>query len=314
MREVKRIVSLLPSATEMIYELGLQDRLVGVSHECDYPEEVRGKPVVVRSALDLSSLSPREIDATVSAAIREGREIYTIDEQLLENLSPDLVIGQGLCDVCAVGAGTITGIISRLSSEPELLDMSPSTIGGILGNIMELGRHTGREERAREVVSALQTRISAVHRKTRGMSERRSVFFMEWTDPIFCSGHWVPQMIEIAGGTDLLGRKGKPSVRIKWETVAALNPEIIIISSCGMHLPEMLSEAERLSSLPGWSEVKAVRDGNVFAVDAGAYFARPGPRVVSGIELMAHILHPEVFEWNGPSDAFARLDGAKLLV
>jgi iron complex transport system substrate-binding protein len=313
MKEAKRIVSMLPGATEMIYSLNLQDRLVAVTDECDFPEEVRNKPVAVRSSIDLRSLSPSEIDRAVSDALRYGRDLYSIDYDLLRRLSPDLIIGQGLCDVCAMPSSRIGKLISSLDCRPEMLDMSPTTIGGILGNIMELGRITGREDAARALSHKLQSRIAAVHRITRNYGSRKRIFFMEWVDPVYCGGHWVPQMIEIAGGVDSLSRKGRPSVRIPWDDVLSYNPEVLIISSCGRHVSEILKEAEVLTRLPELNSLDAVRSGEVYAVDASSYFARPGPRIVDGIELLAHILNPDLFQWPEPS-AYSKIRLSGLLV
>lgn len=313
MKEVKRIVSLLPSATEMIYALNLQDRLVAVTHECDFPEEARSKPVAVRSALDLSSLSPAEIDRAVSDSLRSGRDLYRIDYDLLRSLSPDLIIGQALCDVCAVPSSKMSEIISSLDFRPELLDMSPTTIGGILRNIMDLGRVTGKEGSARALTLKLQARIAAIQRTTRNYSSRKRVFFMEWVDPVYCGGHWVPQMIEIAGGVDGLSCKGRPSVRMRWEDVLSYNPEVLIVASCGRHVPEILREANILARLPELNSLDAVRNSEVYAVDASSYFARPGPRIVQGIELLAHILRPDLFQCH-ESSAYSKMQLNALLV
>ncbi|MBX8638288.1 MAG: cobalamin-binding protein [Thermoplasmata archaeon] len=303
----ERIVSLLPSATEMLYAIGAGDSIVGVTHECDFPEEAKKKPVVIRSAIDMSSMTASEIDAAVSSRLRAGLDLYVIDTNLLSELQPDLIIGQGLCEVCAASGKLIERAIASLPRTPRLMDLSPRSVDDILGNLIDLGAVTGREHAASVLVSSLRSRLSAVKRRTTQLGLSRRVFFMEWTDPVYCAGHWIPGMIETAGGVDRLGRKEMPSVRIPWESVLEWNPEVIIVSSCGMSLSDMVREADKLTRLPSWNELTAVWDGRVYAVDASSYFARPGPRVVTGVELLAHLLHPGQFTWSGPPGAFRSL-------
>ena len=294
----------------MLYAIGAGDRLAGVTHECDFPEDARKKPVVIHSAVDMTAMTASEIDAVVSDRVKRGLDLYVIDTDILAAVEPDLIIGQGLCDVCAASGKLIWRAISSLSNTPRMLDLSPHTIGQILENLVDLGAATGRETQAAALVASLQSRISAVREKTGQMEAAKRVFFMEWTDPVYCGGHWIPEMIEIAGGSDRLGRKGLPSVCIEWERVIEWDPEVIIISSCGMHLPEMVVEAGKLASRRSWNSITAVKEGRVFAVDAGSYFTRPGPRIVTGVELLAHLLHPGQFEWHGPANAFCSIDVA----
>ena len=303
----KRIISLLPSATEMVYALGLGDRLVGVTHECDYPPEVRAKPVVVRNALPIDTMSQCEIDAAVSERLRQGLSLYEIDAALVEELAPDLIITQSLCDVCAPSGNEMARLLSSLTKKPELLWMTPRTLGEVAGNIVDLGRAANCEAVAGHLVDEGEARIRRIADTARSLAHRPRVFCMEWLDPVYCSGHWIPEMVRIAGGVDGLGREGADSVRVPWEDVLRWAPEVLIFMPCGYGLEKAVEQSHALAALPGFAELPAVRDASVFAVDANDYFARPGPRVVEGTELMAHLLHPEMFDWNGPPDAYRRV-------
>jgi iron complex transport system substrate-binding protein len=307
MTPAQRIVSFLPSATEMVCALGLADRLVGVTHECDYPEEVKDKPVVVRSALPVEEMSQREIDAAVSGRLRNGESLYLVDEKLLGALAPDLIVTQNLCQVCAPSGNEVAQVLKALYPKPEILWMTPKSLGEIDENLNSLGQATGQSSRAEDLIAAGRARLDRIASATGGLSYRPRVFFMEWIDPVYCSGHWVAEMIELAGGVDRLSRKGEDSVRIPWEEVLNWAPEVLIVSPCGFHLKKTLEHAARLCDLPGWRDLPAVRLGRVFAVDANSYFARPGPRVIDGTELLAHLVHPELFSWKGPPDAYERI-------
>jgi iron complex transport system substrate-binding protein len=299
-----KIVSFLPAATEMAYALGLGPELRAVSHECDYPEEAKTKPVVVHLAVDLTGLSPREIDERVSRQLHEKGTLYEVDEELLKSVHPDLLLTQNLCQVCAPSGTEVTRALAGLHPPPEVLWMTPRSIEEILGNIRALGDHAGRASEATRLVDALRGDLTALGDETaRGLSAPR-VFCMEWADPVFCSGHWVPEMVQIAGGQDGLSRPGTDSVRIPWADVLSWAPEVLIVAPCGYHLPRAREEAARLQTLPGWDAIPAVRNGRVFAVDADSYVSRPGPRVAQGARLFAHLFHPENFTWNGPSDAY----------
>ena len=298
-----RIISFLPAATEMVFALGLGDALVGVSHECDFPAAAKTKPVVVKPAMALEKMTLREIDVAVAERIRSGQSLYQVDENLLRELKPDLILTQNLCQVCGPAGNEITVVLKCLTPKPEIVWMSPHSIEGIFQNILELGKATNRLRQAEAIVAERRARLEKVSTRTKNIS-RPQIFCMEWADPVYCAGHWVPEMIEIAGGVDELARKGTDSVRIKWDDVLNYAPEILILSPCGFHLAQALEQISILKSLPGWAEIPAVRNGKVFAADANSYFARPGPRVVEGTELLAHLIHPELFDWNGPADAF----------
>lgn len=298
-----RIISFLPAATEMAFDLGLGDRVVGVSHECDFPQEARQRPVVVRPALPLETMSLHEIDVAVAERIGRGESLYQVDESRLRELKPDLILTQDLCQVCGPAGNEITVVLKLLQPKPEILWMTPHSLEDIFQNILDLGKASGRWPEADAIVAERKERLSWILRRTQYLARPR-VFCMEWADPIYCAGHWVPEMVEIAGGIDGLARKGTDSVRISWDDVRKWAPEVLVLSPCGFHTAQAVEQVPRLRSLPGWAEIPAVRDGRVFCVDANSYFARPGPRVVEGTELLAHLIHPELFGWNGPADAF----------
>ncbi|MGH9972221.1 MAG: cobalamin-binding protein [Pyrinomonadaceae bacterium] len=302
-----RIVSFLPSATEMACALGLGDQLVGITHECDYPDEVAGKPVVVRNVLPIERMTQLEIDEAVAQRIRAGLSLYQVDEKLLEELAPDLILTQNLCQVCAPSGNEVSEALRLLPKKPQILWLTPKSLSEIFDNLRALGHATGRTPEAEELIGAGGRRLENIAAKTRATSSRARVFCMEWLDPVYASGHWMPELVEIAGGVDALGRKGTDSIRISWNQVQEWAPEVLIITPCGFNLDQVISQAPQLLGLPGWSDLPAVRDGRVYAVDANAYFARPGPRVVEGTELLAHLIHPDLFEWHGSQQAFRRL-------
>ncbi len=299
MAAAQRIVSFLPSATEMACALGLGDRLMGITHECDYPPEVKDKRIVVRSFLPIETMTQAEIDAAVSARMRQGLSLYQVDEAAVREIAPDIILTQDLCQVCAPSGNEVSQLLKRLPNQPRILWQTPKTIGEIFDAVRELGDATGRRPLADTLVRDGRARLDALAAATAGL-DRPRVFCMEWMDPIFCCGHWVPEMVRIAGGQDDLGREGADSVRVSWDEVRRAAPDIVIVMPCGFDLQKTIAESGRLTSYEGWSDLPAVRSGRVYAVDANSYFARPGPRVVEGTELLAHLIHPTRFPWNGP--------------
>jgi iron complex transport system substrate-binding protein len=289
----------------MACALGLEDQLAGVSHECDYPASVRGKPVVVRAALDFASLEPRDIDGAVAARMRAGDSLYAVDETLLRALDADLILTQDLCQVCAPSGNDVTRLLASLERKPEVLYFTPRTLSDVWQDLATLAVASGTTETADAIIDDARARLDAVADAVRG-ADRPRVFFAEWVDPVYCAGHWVPEMIAIAGGNDSLARAGSDSVRVQWDDVVAAAPEVIILAPCGYACDHASAQLPLLAQRPGWSSLPAVRSARVFAVDANAYFARPGPRLVDGVELLAHLLHPERVTWNGPSTAFRR--------
>jgi iron complex transport system substrate-binding protein len=308
MRAAQQIVSFLPSATEMACALGLSDQLVGITHECDYPPEVKGKAVVVRKALPIETMSQREIDLAVSERMRDGRSLYEVDEKLLQELAPDLILTQDLCQVCAPSGNEVSHALNLLPKKPQILWLTPNSMEQIFDNLRELGEATGQTKEAKELVAEGRGRLERIETVTRNLSYRPRVFCMEWLDPVYCSGHWVPEMVRIAGGVDSLAQERSDSIRIEWQDVVDWRPEVMIISPCGYDLGKTIEVSSNLSGYDGWSDLPAVRERRVYALDANSHFARPGPRVVDGTELLAHLIHPELFSWKGPTTAFQRLE------
>lgn len=294
-----RIVSLLPSATEMVCALGLTDDLVGITHECDYPESVKTKPVLIESCLgpDYHKMSPGEIDKRIRESLQKGEGTYRFKAGGLETAKPDVVLTQGLCDVCAVPHSFVVKEISRLKLDPILISLDPQDLSGIITDIRRVGEATGRIDEAGELCDRLEERIGEVAGRTREIApeSRPRVAIIEWTDPIFAAGHWVPEMVELAGGVDCLAPAGEPSQVVAWEKVRAAMPDVIILSPCGYDLLKAQSELPLLQKLPGWAELPAVKNGKVFVLDANATLSRSGPRIVDGLEAMAQIIRPDLF-------------------
>jgi len=301
-----RIASFLPAATEMVCALGLVDNLVGVSHECDYPPEVKGKPVVVKCAMDLASLNLEQIDKAVSERVGQGGSVYAVDEAAIREASPTLVVTQDLCQVCAPSGNEATQVLRSLVPPPEFLWQIPHTYEDMLKDLLALGEKTGTSDVAKKLVQEMRGRVEVINAFTQKLTPTR-VFFMEWVDPLYCGGHWVPEMIEWAGGKDGVAQPGVDSVRIGWDRLLKWDPEVVIVAPCGFGTKRALEQAELLKSKPGWDQLAAVQAGRVYAVDANSYFARPGPRLADGVQLLAHLIHPELFSWQGPADAFAKV-------
>lgn len=292
-----RIVSFLPAGTEIVHALGAGDELVGRSHECDFPASVQKLPVVSRPTIDLDGASAAGIDRAVADRLGAGDTLYAIDEVLLEELRPDVILTQNLCRVCAPSGDELTRAVGRFDAQPEILFLTPRSVAGIDENIIAVGRALGREREAAAVVRANRDRIDAIGAAVRGAAPRK-VVFLEWTEPLFCAGHWVPEMIALAGGRDALGRAGGDSVRIEWSDVSGQSPEIVVVSPCGYRLEESVELAMQLPQVP---------TAAIYAVDANAYFARPGPRVAEGVELLAHLFHPDRVGWEPSFQPWARI-------
>jgi iron complex transport system substrate-binding protein len=317
---MQRIVSFLPSATEMVYALGLGDALVAVTHECDYPPEVKNKPVVVRNVLPIETMSQSQIDQAVAERIRNGDSLYQIDEQMLKQLAPDLILTQNLCQVCAPSGNEVSQVLRTLEKRPEILWLTPKSVNEIFENLTELGVATGREEQARLIVDDCRARIDRLRRLLQQTKDRPRVFCMEWLDPVYACGHWVPELVRMAGGLDELGRESGDSVRISWDEISEWAPEVLVIMPCGFNLQQTMKQiwnvfgrysTTKSDGLPAFLKLPAVSAGRVYAVDANSYFARPGPRVIEGAELLARIIHPEVLagsELPDHSSSFQQVD------
>jgi iron complex transport system substrate-binding protein len=307
-----RICSFLPSATEIVYTLGLGDQLYGVTRSCDYPAEALSKPIVVRSILDEEGLTSGDIDRIVKEHARNGQSVYHIDMEALRAAEPDLILTQQLCDVCAVGYADVLTQVKDLPKKPQVVSLNPTSLGDVLEDMLTVGRVTGMSDRAQAAVSALRQRIDALRQQAAKATTRPRVFCLEWMGPLFVSGHWMPEMVKIAGGIDGVGNDRTPSTQIAWETVRDYQPEVVILMPCGADVPKTLSELDDVQALPGWADLPAVRHGRVYAVNSGAYFSRSGPRLVDGLELLAQIIQPELFPWMAPQEIAVRVPGPEL--
>ena len=306
-----RIVSLLPSATEIVFALGLGDELVGVTHECDWPPEVADIPAVTRSTHDLAGRSSREIDQLVGASVHGGSSLYELDEAALEASEPDLILTQELCAVCAVSYREVNEVARTIDADIRVVSLEPTSIEGVLNSIATVGAMTDAEDAAVDVVAELRERLKKLEtrlaRRRGGGQPPVRVVGLEWLDPPFATGHWVPEQVRRAGGWDLLGREGEASVRSSWEAIREVDPEMLVLMPCGFHLNETVAEWERTPKPDGWRELEAVRRGQVFAVDGSAYFSRPGPRVIDGIGLLAEIFDPDGFVETSPLGSWTPL-------
>ena len=287
-----RVASLLPSATEMVHFCGAGETLVGVTHECDYPPGVEGLPHLTSSKID-QNMTSAEIDAAIGRHLTDSGSIYALDAELLEELDPDLIFTQGLCEVCAVSTNLVEQAASGL--EARIFSLNPTSLREVLEDAVRVGEALGRGEEARTEVAALEERLGRVEETVARLRRPRGGC-IEWLDPPFSAGHWVPEMVRIAGGEEVLAGPGEPSRRLSWEEVFEAAPEVLVLMPCGFGARRTVEEACRvLPAVSGWNDLPAVREGRVWAVDANSYFSRPAPRLVEGVEILARILHPETF-------------------
>lgn len=293
--ETPRIVSLLPSATEIVCALGLGDALVGVTHECDYPPEVVGKPVLTASRISHQKMTSAEIDHAVRSQLDGHGSIYDLDEDLLRELKPDLVITQELCDVCAVSYKTVERAAREFGAGLQVVSLEPNTLQDIFANVRTVGRLARREAEAVSVVAELTTRLDALALALTETGTRPRTLVLEWLEPPFSPGHWVPEQVAFAGGDPTFGRAGEPSRTTTAAEIAAYDPDRIVLAPCGYYKEEIIGALGTARLPAGWNELAAVKAGEVWAVDATSYFSRPGPRVVQGAEILARIIHPEIF-------------------
>jgi iron complex transport system substrate-binding protein len=301
-----RTASLVPSATEMLCALGLRDSLVAVTHECDYPEGIELLPQLTRSVIG-ENLTPAEIDAAVRERTQKGEAIYELDAELLHELEPDLIVTQALCEVCAVSVDDVRAVARELPSEPNVISLDPSTLGEVVGDVRTLAQATDEKDAGVDLVHELADRLDRVKLAVRGAERRPRVLALEWLDPPFIGGHWVPQMIEHAGGEDPIGFPGERSREASWDELAAAQPDVVVSMPCGYYVERAAHEV-----MEHRDQIARLGAGQVVAVDAAAYFSRPGPRLVDGVELLAHILHPELVD-APPSGRFIEIDlGAAL--
>ena len=288
-----RIVSLLPSATEILFALGLEREVVGVSHECDYPPQARQKRVVIHSRIPQGA-APAEIDHLVRDFVSRGESVYAVDAQALEELAPDLIITQDLCHVCAASPDDLATALARFPNRPEVLCLNPQDLGDVWRDILWVGEETRRGRAAEKLLEQIGQRLAVIAKLVASTSERPRVAFLEWLQPFYVGGHWVPEMIELAGGHDVLGRAHTPSFRVTPEDVIAAAPDVILVSPCGYSAEQGRVEYRSMTHSEEWDALPAVRHGRVYALEANSYFSRPGPRLVLGIEALAKALHPEL--------------------
>jgi len=294
-----RIASLVPSATEALFALGFGDEVVAVTHECDWPEAANELPRLTSSVIE-PGLAPAEIDAAIRELTGRGAAIYALDQRVLERLAPDLIVTQAVCAVCAVSYEDVVAVAARLDGPPRVLQQDPSTLGEMLEDVIRLGEAAGIEPAAHGLRGELEGRLAAVRAAVAG-APRPRVIALEWLEPPYVGGHWLPEMVAIAGGEDVAGPPGLKSPEVGWGPLAALNPDVVVSMPCGWH-----AERARAETLAHWDRVEALGAGRVFAVDAAATFSRPGPRLIDGVELLGHLLHPDLVDAPGSID-FAEL-------
>ena len=300
-----QICSLLPSATEILYALGLGDAVVGVTHECDFPPEAAKKPPLIRPRVDPQAL-PAVIDRQVTELVSRGESIYSVDADLLASLAPDLIITQDLCHVCAASPDDLGTALTRFSKRPRILSLTPHSLADVWDDIRRIGEATGRRRDAQGLAMCLEQKVAAIEMNVAN-ARRPRVLCLEWMDPFYIGGHWVPEMVAKAGGEDMLGRAGEPSFRATSEQIANTDAEIIVVMPCGYSSGRAVAEFSFKKLPSSWDKLPAIRDRRVFAVDANSYFSRPGPRLSDGVELLAHLFHPDVVPLNVPGEAFQKL-------
>jgi iron complex transport system substrate-binding protein len=298
-----QICSFLPSATEILYALDLDDSIAGVTFECDYPSQARQKPIVVHTVLD-HRLSPKEIDRDVTQYASHGDSLYVVDMELLRRIKPELIVTQELCDVCAVSTSHLQRALHALSPQPQVLSLTPHNLADVFRDIEAVGAATGKERRARELVASLNERLAQIQAKPKAESPK--VACLEWMNPLFNAGHWVPEMVELAGGIDRLAIPGEYSVRIEWQQIFDLDPDVIVIMACGYNVEKAVQEYRKATFPADWQRIRAVRNGRVYAVHASAYFSRPGPRLVDGVEILYSLLHQD-FWLPLPAESWAQI-------
>jgi iron complex transport system substrate-binding protein len=290
-----RIVSLLPSTTEIVCALGLDDALVGITHECDYPASVVDKPRLTASRISQETMSSKEIDHAVRSQLDGHGSIYDLDEISLRALNPDLILTQELCDVCAVSYPTVARAARMFETDVRVVSLEPNTIGDIFENIRLVGELTGRKSEAARLIDDLTRRLDHIKELTARIDHRPRTLMLEWLEPAFAPGHWVPEQVAIAGGDSGFGQSGRPSTTTTAEEISAYSPEVVVLIPCGYYKEDILRQLPNANLPAGWEDLPAVRNGEVWATDATSYFSRPGPRVVDGVEILARILHPEIF-------------------
>jgi len=306
--EPQRIVTFLPSATELIYSLGAEDRLFGVTHECNYPSGAKTKLRVISSVFDPASMSSKQIDDKICQLMSEGKEIYNLNKENLLSAKPDLIISQNICEVCSAHTEHVKIAMEMLEKKPEVYTMDPRDVSEILTSIKDISKIIGKEKEGNGLIDSLSKRLEFV--KSKMFEKKPKVVAIEWVDPFFTSGHWIPEMIETAGGENLISTEKMPSRKMKLEEIKEANPDIIVMMPCGFDVKRTVYEYKKvLAENPEWNELNAVKENNVYAVDANSYFSKPSLRTVTGIEVLANIFHPDVFgDLQLPEDSFMKIN------
>ena len=303
----KRIISFLPSATELIYELGAQEKLFGVTHECNFPSDASNKPKVIESVFEPENMSSQEIDEKICSLSEKGEDIYKLVVKNVSNAKPDLIISQEICEVCSAYTNQVKNAIEILDEKPEIYSMSPHDVQGILKCVKDIAEKIDEVQRGEEIVNSLNSRINKI--KNVEIDNRPRVLGIEWIKPFFTSGHWVPEMIEFSGGINMITKTGEHSRKMEIEEIVKADPDVLILMPCGFDVKRTVSEYEKyLRSDSKWNQLRAVKEKKVFAVDANSFFSKPSIRVVNGIEILAKILHPEIFtDLEVPNSSFLKI-------
>lgn len=301
-----RICSLLPSATEVLFALGLGDSVAGVTHECDFPPEAAGKPALIQPRVDPNAKSD-DLDRSVRELMSRGESLYAVRDNLLREIEPDLIITQDLCHVCAASPDDLASALAKMQKSPRILTLQPHTLADVWNDIRRIGDATGKSREAEEFANCQADKVAAVRAAAAAAGKRPRVACIEWLDPIYVGGHWVPEMVEAAGGEDILGRAGEPSFCVASEQVMAARPDVIILMPCGFSVNRTAEELHRTPLPEEWNQLAAVREGRVFIVDANSYFSRSGPRLADGVAILASLFHPEIRFEEVPAESFRAL-------
>ncbi len=288
-----RIVSLLPSATEIVCQIGLGDQLVGVTHECDYPTSVLALPKVTKTLIPHDATS-QEIDGLVRERLKSEAALYSLDMPMLQRLRPELIVTQALCDVCAVAESEVAAAARSLPGHPQVINLEPSSLEEVFQTMQLVGDAAGVPDQAFSAIAELRDRVKQVESRTRALAARPSVVILEWIDPPFSSGHWSPELVRLAGGVELLGVAGQRSRTVAWDEIVKADPEYLVIACCGFNIERTRQDLSILASYPGFEHLSCVKSEHVYLVDGNAYFSRPGPRLVESLEILAHILNPAI--------------------
>jgi iron complex transport system substrate-binding protein len=310
----KRIVSFLPSATEILYEIGAGSQIIGVTHECNYPKEAKLKPKIINSAFDASTMSSKEIDDKIGELFSNGKDIYIINDNFLKELRPDIIVAQGICEVCSPFTKEIKRAISILGYNPELIILDPSGISDILDNIYEISQSVGKIKKGQNLVKSLEEKINKIKKITELKTNKKvlpKILCLEWIDPFFTAGHWVPEMVEIAGGINGLSKPKEQSRRTSLKEIKRFDPDKIILMPCGFNIDRTIKEYKNTNTLnknQEWNNLRAIKNNELYVVDAGSYFSKPGPRTITGIEILAKIISPHKFNnIQTPENSYSKL-------